>query len=158
MLRQIRCFKDFPLKLCVIFLDFSGKLFADSLLEMNASDRYAVITTYDMGRLFYLALDRAIEKPPWGQLTQFMIGALSLSAREMSLGELPSAQAYFFEKESSILMPRTPELPVQMAESSMAYRAWREAKPGEVSEKEERFGKNFLDQCERMFERPKGIE
>lgn len=142
------------------YLDFLARLYDGGLLENERPGEYATITTYDAARLFLMTLDRAIARLSWAKTESFVTRSLLQAANDLSLGELPGFQNYVFRSPDSILVPRTIDLPLQIASSSEIFREWAKGDSGSEGDettvgKPERLATRFLDECERMFQRPK---
>ncbi|OGQ14847.1 MAG: hypothetical protein A3B70_00500 [Deltaproteobacteria bacterium RIFCSPHIGHO2_02_FULL_40_11] len=132
-----------------LYEEFQAKFYAEGLLENTGE--YPPVSVYDFSRIFLIALDRAMMKLPWGRVTPLLTDALDLAANDMTLGELPGVQKYLFTSGHSLVVARTPELPIQMVLNPQAFELWQE---GEGEEKANRFAGQFLNQCEKFFDRP----
>jgi GTPase SAR1 family protein len=137
-----------------VFLDLNRALHGQKLVEKTDGLSYSNLSTYDAARIFFLTLDRSIGYLPWGRLTFFLSNALQLSASDMTLGELPGVQSYLFKDPKSLMVPRTADLPIQLAVTSKVFENWDEDRPEKSLEKGERMAGNFISECERMFAKP----
>ena len=138
------------------YLEFLTRLYDAGLLENERPTEYASMTTYDAARLFLMTLDRALARLPWAKVEGFVAQSLLKAANDLSLGELPGFQDYVFKSPHSILVPRTIDLPLQIASSSDVFREWAKTEGDSKDDKPRRLATRFLDECERMFQRPGG--
>src|SRR5258708_6971423 len=103
-----------------------GKLYDQSLVEVINGDKYAQMTVYDTVRLFLITVDKAITKLPWGRSLRFLVSSLEMATTDMALGQLPGLQNYLFTSKASLVRPQTPELALQIATNTEAFKEWPE--------------------------------
>jgi hypothetical protein len=114
-----------------LYFDFWNEINDPSLVENRDAGRFKTLNTYDVARLFLIAMDRGVTKLPWGKAVQLASKSLALTASDLEIGQRPGVQAYFFSSKCSLFKPATHEFAMQMASGSQAYKEW----PKELSEK-----------------------
>lgn len=114
-------------KLAEAIVSLFGEMYNPSLIENIESDEYRKPTVYDNMRLFMIALDRAISRLAWGQVSQFMIKALNRAASSMDLGQYAGLQHYLFASKQSLMRPASHEMIFQIANNSKYFKEWDQA-------------------------------
>ena len=115
-------------------------------LTENRSGDYKP-STFENGRLFTYAMDRAITRMPWGDVVMFMLGNMNVMARNLDLSRKVGLQHYLFNSRNSLLRPSTSEVSLQTLSS---IRAFGKVDPDQVAKLES----GFLDSCSKIFGRP----
>lgn len=107
-----------------LYFDFWTEINDPSLVESRSMGQFKTLNTYDVARLFLMAMDRGITKLPWGKIVQLASRGLALTASDLEIGQRPGVQAYFFSSKHSLFKPATHEFALQMATGSQAYKEW----------------------------------
>ena len=127
--------------------------YRDSILDSNVlesfEEKQVTLNDYDIARLFYLCLDRALVDLPWGQATQFTVDIVDLATRQMQLGQIPEFQHFAFVSNFSPLFAQTPQNVLTFGASVKEYRDFPEKDKG-------RLVTIFDNNCERFLSKEGG--
>lgn len=120
--RRKNAFKAAGDALVKIYGEFSAALFSADLTEMNASKDYAPILDYDRARLFLVAIDRALTKMPWGQMTNFFYDVAQAAVSDGSFGLRAEVQNFLFSSVYTPLVNLPPESIIELSVSQREVR------------------------------------
>src|SRR5690606_34904851 len=92
-----------------LLVDFSWSMADPDLIENKEPESYAILTPYDITRLFSVMIDSVIAKLPWGNLTHLMVKSLGIITDNLDTGTTPSIQFYLFKSKISPFQAATHE-------------------------------------------------
>ena len=112
-------------KMMSIYFKYRDAILDSNVLE-SFEEKQVTLNDYDIARLFYLCLDRALVDLPWGQATQFTVDIVDLATRQMQLGQIPEFQHFAFVSNFSPLFAQTPQNVLTFGASVKEYRDFPE--------------------------------
>ncbi len=103
------------------------------------------IAPYSIARIFYFLVDKAIGDLPWIQIDKHIIRSLDQVVQDQVLGQSPGVKSYFFDYKYSPIRASSPELIMQLVESSQLSTEYS-------SESQTNVRRDYSDHCERLLE------
>lgn len=120
-------------KILEIYFKYRLDITHHSVLETFAEGQLE-LTEYDISRLFFLCLDRALVDLPWGQATQFTIDIADIATKQMQYGQIPEFQNFAFVSNFSPLYSLTPQNVMGFGSSVKEFREFSQTDKDALAE------------------------
>lgn len=137
-------FKEAAQSLLRLYSRFSRDLYQLELQEMR-TQQYETMQFYDQYRLFWLSVDAALMRLPWGFVSNFVLNGVDAAVKDLALGQRAGFQHFLFKSQLSPLSTVTPE---SVLLNIRGMGPLRDISPEQL----QRFDVNFKTHCQSFLE------